>query len=460
MYCNDGNTNNDRQLHQLKVHRVWFRGKNVFTERLYEYERKLIYDDNVIMRINAGNMIYVMLRRLGSTDFKKQDALIASYRDLMYKLSYVNVVWYKNDRNYFYIEGEKSDVMWALAFVTQVFPDEPLCCETVVLNDTTNQSVGFQVQDGSYSGENMREAQRQNDVLPNIWTSNIIRQPTEQECVSSLSYSKDHVPNQGDLFAIMDGRLAYYIRMDERYLLGEQYKDGMDAVMRHNISASCIKDFQDLVRSQKSMEYDLYRLRYIALMNKVQGLEHLIGGFEVSCYDILPIGERGIPYASEETLKRTNNMDCGSLRYYLDKMKRNKQHLTANERKELIKLIGHSVLYRIDGYDIEYQTYMITGSFPDLCAKIRMEIICKLYADFAEIESYGLLDFPDSVYRALCNDPENASYQMTPFEKQRLQVFGRGYFDFLNYQLQRVKSKRQKFIYSVALKKLKQRYIK
>ena len=134
--------------------------------------------------------------------------------------------------------------------------------------------------------------------------------------------------------------------------------------------------------------------------------------------------------------------------------------MSLNERKELLKSIGHSVLYRIDGYDIEYQTYMISGSSQKLCANIRVNIVKELYNDFAEIESYGLLTFPESVYRALCNDPENPTFQMTAFEKQRLQVFGRGYLDFLNYKTQTVRNKNKKIIYEEALKRLKKIYLK
>ena len=68
--------------------------------------------------------------------------------------------------------------------------------------------------------------------------------------------------------------------------------------------------------------------------------------------------------------------------------------------------------------------------------------------------------FPDSVYRALCNDPENATYQMTEFEKQRLQVFGRGYYNFLLYQMDNVKNKRLRAIFEKALKILEKRYLK
>lgn len=120
-----------KTLYQLRVEKSWFRGKNVFTDRMYDYERQLINANSVQMPINAGNMIYVMMRRLDPSDFERQDALIDSYRDLMYKLSWVNVIWYRNDRGYLHIEGEKSDIMWALSFITQVFPDEPLSCENI-----------------------------------------------------------------------------------------------------------------------------------------------------------------------------------------------------------------------------------------------------------------------------------------------------------------------------------------
>lgn len=453
-----------KTLYQLRVEKSWFRGKNVFTDRMYDYERQLINANSVQMPINAGNMIYVMMRRLDPSDFERQDALIDSYRDLMYKLSWVNVIWYRNDRGYLHIEGEKSDIMWALSFITQVFPDEPLSCENISqISENGVKNVDFAVQNGSYTGANMREAQKQNDVLPNIWELKNVKSPvndTDNYAGAGVDYSYMHTPETGELFAISDGRVAEYIRMDERYLLGDQYGVDIDPVTRHNISASCIKDFEDMVHTQTTIPYDLYRMRYVAFMNKIHNLEKQIGGFEVSCYDVLPIGERGLPYASSETLERTNNLDCGSLKYQLDKIKRNKQHLTQVERKELMKTIGHSILYRIDGYDIEYQTYMITGSSPDICANVRMQMVCALYADFAEIDSYNLMAFPDSVYRALCNDPENATYQMTEFEKQRLQVFGRGYYNFLLYQMDNVKNKRLRAIFEKALKILEKRYLK
>lgn len=448
-------------LYLLRVDKGWFRGKDVFTDRLYIYERELINQPQVSMPINAGNMIYVMMRRL-ELDFEKQDALINSYRDLMYKLSYVNVVWYDTDRVALHFEGEKSDVMWAITFITQVFPDVPLVCEdiTQVMADSRQQPVPFELQNGSYVGENRREALRKNDILPNIWDNKTVQRKQEvNENQTTVSYDSYYEPQPNELFAISDGRVANYVRMDERFVIAENYGESMDAMLRHHISASCIKDFEDLIHSQMNIEYELYRMRYVALMNKVHELEKLIGGLEVSCYDALPIGERGLPYASPQTLERTNRMEQGSLKYYLDKLKRNKAHLTDKERKQMLTDVGHSVLYRIDGYDIEYQTYMISGSTAELCADIRMNVICDLYADFAEIDAMGILMFPKSVYRALCNDPENPSYQMSAFERQRLQTFGRGYLDFLSWQIDHTNSNRKKAMYQKALSRLEKRYL-
>ena len=265
-----------KTLYQLRVEKSWFRGKNVFTDRMYDYERQLINANSVQMPINAGNMIYVMMRRLDPSDFERQDALIDSYRDLMYKLSWVNVIWYRNDRGYLHIEGEKSDIMWALSFITQVFPDEPLSCENISqISENGVKNVDFAVQNGSYTGANMREAQKQNDVLPNIWELKNVKSPvndTDNYAGAGVDYSYMHTPETGELFAISDGRVAEYIRMDERYLLGDQYGADIDPVTRHNISASCIKDFEDMVHTQTTIPYDLYRMRYVAFMNKIHNL--------------------------------------------------------------------------------------------------------------------------------------------------------------------------------------------
>lgn len=439
----------------LKVKKQWFRGKDVFTDRLYVYERALVDRDSVKLTINAGNMIYVMMRRLEiGVDWEKQNALIHSYRDLMYKLSYVNVFLYRNDMTYVYIEGEKSDVMWAVAFITQVFPDEPMNC--IMLSEA--DSLQFGVQDGSYAGDSAKVASV-NDVLPNIWQTDVASTKTSVSNGIEITYDSTYEPVSGEIFAIPDGRIAQYIRMDERFQIAENYGDKVDAITRHNISASLIKDFEDLVNLQTHIDYELYKMRYVAYMNKVHDLEKKIGGFEISCYDILPIGERGLPYASKQTLDRTNKMDCGSLKYILDKVKRNCNHLSDRERKELMQEIGLTILYRIDGYDIEFQTYGITGSNVELCADIRLKYCYDLYADFAEIESYNILSFPKSVYRALCNDPENAAYQMTPFERQRLQLFGRGYYDFVKYQVDNIKNKKLYNIYEKALNRLTRLYL-
>ena len=441
----------------LKVRKQWFRGKDVFTDRLYVYEKALVDRDSVKLQINAGNMIYVMMRRLEiGVDWEKQNSLIHSYRDLMYKLSYVNVVLYRDDMICLHIEGEKSDVMWAVTFITQVFPEEPMDCITLSEAD----KLQFGVQDGNYSGATSERAAVVNDVLPNIWQADVASDKTSVSKGVEIVYDATHEPASGEIFAIPDGRIAQYIRMDERFQIAERYGTQIDAITRHNISASLIKDFEDLVNTQTHVDYNLYKMRYVAYMNKVHDLEKKIGGFEISCYDILPIGERGLPYASKQTLDRTNKMDCGSLKYALDKVKRNSNHLSDKERKELMQEIGLTVLYRIDGYDIEFQTYGITGSNTELCADVRLKYCYELYADFAEIESYNILSFPKSVYRAMCNDPENAVYQMTPFERQRLQLFGRGYYNFVEYQVNNVNNKKLHNIYEKALNRLTKAYLR
>ena len=457
-YDDDDDINESKVIEKyvLKAKRGWFRGKNVFTDRLYMYERQLLDNDVVQLRVNVGNMIYTMMRRLEiGVDWEKQNALINSYRDLMYKLSYVNVMWYKNDIGYLSIEGEKSDVMWAISFITQVFPEEPMSCQIT----SEGQDIIFDVLNGDYSGASATQVQQENDVMPDIWITDVVSDNKSSVQGVVVDYNESYEPMSGEVFAIPDGRIAQYIRMDERYMYADNYGCGIDAVIKHNISASLIKDFEDLVHMQAHMDYDLYSMRYVALMNKVHDLEKKLGGLEVSCYDILPIGERGLPYASSETLDRTNKMDQGSLKYILDKIRRNKNHLTDRECKQLMQEIGLTVLYRIDSYDIEFQTYQITGSDTNLCSDIRLNYCYDLYSDFAEIESYHLFRFPASVYRALCNDPENDAAHMTAFECQRLQLFGRGYLDFLQYQVQTVNNRKWLRIYKTALNVLSKYYL-
>ena len=60
--------------------------------------------------------------------------------------------------------------MWALAFLTQVFPAKPLLCETVPdeqLKDVLPYQ--FSIQNGMYVGENAIESASQNDAMPDIW---------------------------------------------------------------------------------------------------------------------------------------------------------------------------------------------------------------------------------------------------------------------------------------------------
>lgn len=452
-------------FYHLKVKRGWFRKKDVFTNRMSYYERQLLDLPEVHPPLNAGNMIYVMMRRLEiGVEWEKQDALIGSYRNLMYKMSYVDVVWQVKDRGYLHIMGQKNDVMWALAFLTQVFPEDPMECEVVTLNQFAEEEDGplrFSVQNGTYVGDGAAEAQLLNDALPDIWAvdprSNY---DTEQSDALWLEYSPEHRPQAGDAFALPDGRIGEYVRMDERYRLADQYGSRIDIRDRHNISASLMKDFEDLVRRQTRMDYDLYQMRYVAYMNKVHELEHLLRGLEVSVYDVLPVGERGLPYAEIDTVQRTNLMDCESLKYIIDKVDRNRFDLNDRERKKTMKEAGESILYRLSGYDTEYQMYQATGTAEDLCRAIHNDKCYELYVDVAKLESYGILVFPDTVYKALCNEPSHSVFQMTDFEKQKLRLFGRGYADFLAYQVQHMTDEKLLTMYKKAWIRLQKRFLR
>ena len=54
-----------------------------------------------------------------------------------------------------------------------------------------------------------------------------------------------------------------------------------------------------------------------------------LGGLEISCYDKLPIGERGLPFASDDTIARTNARDENSIQYVLDQIKHHKKGMEA-----------------------------------------------------------------------------------------------------------------------------------
>ena len=443
--------------YHIKIKRGWFRGKEVFTDMLNVYERQFVSKSVVNPKLNAGNMIYIMMRRLEvGVDWDKQDALIESYRNLVYKLSYVDVRWHARRRGEIHMLGNKFDVMWAVSFLTQVFPEDAMECEVVPIEtDEKEPVVQFQVQDGAYVGANAQQAQETNDEMPDIWA---VKPPQDDVSADSpvyLTYSHHVRPQPGERFAIPDGRMADYVRMDERYYLAEGFGSKIGVVERHNISASIIKDFEDLIRLQTKTDYNTYMLRYTAFMNKVHELEHKMKGLEVSVYDILPVGERGLPYAPNDTVGRTNLMDQSSLRYIIDKCKRNKTGFGEKETEKVMKEASKSVLVRLRGYDLEYQMYQSTGSPEDLCRVIHDDKCFELYADFAELDALGLIPFPKKVYRELCNQPAGSAIQATDFERLKQRVFGRGYYDFLALQVQHVTHWKLKKIYDQAWLRLR-----
>lgn len=458
------NQNDKSIFYHIKVPKNWFRGKDIFTERLFMYERQLADCMVVPLSLNAGNMIYIMLRQLeAGVDWEKQDALIASYRDLMYKMSYTDVSLYRKDHTYLHLAGQKTDVMWTLSFMSQVFPNEPLDCDVVLSDDAiyynNEKPVSFSVQNGQYVGENAIQIASLNDALPDIWGMDMMSQADMVMNNQNLPvYDFRHQPDIGERFVLPDGRTADYVRMDERFYYADTMGVNTTATVKHNITASLIKDFEDMVHTQTSLDYDVYHMRYVAFMNKVHELEKLLGGLEVSAYDILPIGERGLPFASNETIARTNEMDQGSLRYLIDYLVQNPE-LSVSAKKDLIRSAGRSVIYRVKGYDTEYQLYQETGSSEELCYAIRQDRCFNLYADFAELDALNILIFPAQVYKYLCNDPEKSVYYMTEWERQRLRTFGRGYADFVNYHVQPGVNPGYSDMYVDALSKLNKRYL-
>lgn len=448
-------------FYHIRVPKHWFRGKDIFTERLFVYEQQLVDNMMVPLFLNAGNMIYIMLRQLeAGVDWEKQDALISSYRDLMYKTSYTSVSLYRKDYTYLHIAGQKIDVMWTLSFMSQVFPDQPLDCEVVLSDDDDSEAMVFSVQNGQYVGDNAIQIASLNDALPDIWGMDVLFQAgITPGNIDQPVYDQFHQPEIGERFVLPDGRMADYVRMDERFYYADTSGVNTTVLIKHNITASLIKDFEDMVHTQTSLDYDVYHMRYVAFMNKVHELEKLLGGLEISAYDILPIGERGLPFASNETIVRTNERDQGSLRYLIDHLMQC-PNLSVSEKKDLIRAGGRSVIYRIKGYDTEYQLYQQTGSLEELCYAIRQNSCFNLYADFAELDSMGVLIFPAQVYKYLCNDPEKSVYYMTEWERQRLRSFGRGYADFTSYQIQPGVNPNYTDMYADALLKLEQRYLR
>ena len=449
-----------RPFYHIRVPRGWFRRKRVFNFQMAHYER-LVIDKSVIrIPLNAGNMIYTMLCRLRIGDWEKQSILVASYRDLVYKMSYVDIIFRKNDMGYFHIQGQKTDVMWALSFMTQVYPDEILYCED--MNSETNEDgehFQFEIQNGEYVGENAVTMQSGQTALPNIWDMDLYTPEYEQEYRELFGvYDSRHHPVSGESFVTPDGRFGVYIRMDERFYYAETEKTQINELVRHDISASLIKDFRDLISDQVNVEYEVYQMRYAAFMNKVHMLEDLMGGLEISCYDMLPIGERGLPFASHATITRTNLMDENSLKYLLEIIRDHKD-MSVDKRKSLAKEASKSVISRLEGYDTEYRMYQQSGTLEEACQIVRNKCCEALYEDFVALECTKRLTFSKAVYKALCNSPKGSVYQMTEFERQKLRIFGRGYADYLAYKIEHSRPKRRRR-YQYAMDRLEEKYLK
>lgn len=450
-------------FYHLILYKSWFRGKDVFTHRVAYYERQLVDKAVVRLPINAGNMIYIMMRQLKSVDWEKQDALVASYRNLMYKMSYVDVWLYANNPRFLHIQGQKNDVMVALSFMTQVYPEELLRCQVQEYfnsSDKEQTKYVFDIQNGEYVGKNAVEFQRLNDALPDIWKLEF-HQPgyLNDNDSETVCYDPTFYPQSNESFVLPDGRTGLYVRMNERFSHAEMYGNNCDLLTVHNISASLMKDFEDLISSQTEVPYDLYRMRYVAFMNKTHELERLLGGLEISCYDKLPIGERGLPFASDETISRTNARDENSIKYILDKIKNHKKSWTVKEKRELSTFVSKSIIERLSGYDLEYQMYQETNTSEEFCRDIRNQKCTMLYMDLVDLEWNQLVTISEQAYRGLCNDPRGSIYSMTEFERQKRRKFGRGYVDFLIYQLNTCQNKKQRIRYQIAFSILKKKYL-
>ena len=453
IFLRDDNTLDESQVYyKIRAKKNWFRGKDVFTERLHYYERQLINNKVVYIPLNAGNMIYTMMQRLEvGVEWEKQAALMASYRNLVYRLSYTLVSWSQSDTGYIVLEGQKSDVMWTLAFITQVFFEEPMLCMTVPLK-ADEEIVAFAIQNGEYVGKNALISAKTN-ALPNIWVADADA-PMEDE----IHYDPKFEPEAGQVFAIPDGRVAQYIRMDERYYIANTAGSKVDATKRHNITASLIKDFEDMIHAQTKTAFDVYQLRYVAFMNKVHELEKKLGGLEPSAYDILPIAERGLPLASVDTISRTNAMDCNSLKYIYDSVRR--ESISNDEYRMIGQNTIQSIRSRQHGYETEYRMYLATGTSEEVASEIFKKSMANLYHDFAQLDALRKFKFPQSVYRDLCNVPSSGGPVMTEWERQRIRLFGKGYLDYLNREIAKNQNKAQGRIWIEAKKLLDMRYMK
>lgn len=416
------------------VSQFWFRQKRAFLLLLSEYE-KLLKDRRYIeLKLNAGNMIYQMMKQLKPDEWAKQNALIYAYRNLVYKLSYVTVTWYRQDMNYLHLTGRKADVMWALAFLTQVYPLHSLACRTIPEHKNMI-ALTFHLQNGQYVGENVSQSILQNDVMPDIWSAQEAERQTVYQSMSTDCMYQVGEPRDGQMFALPDGRIAKYVPSNQRFFYADKYGVQIDAQLRHDISASLMKDFEDLVRLQTTLPFDTYQRRYQAFMSRAQILEAQVKGLDVSIYDHLPIAERGLPQAQIDTIRRTDAMDKDSLKYIGDKVKRNIGRLSVKEQKDTARQAATSVVSRIRGYNVEYYMYTSAGSSPDVCKQMHSDRCVDLYNDFARLDSYGELVFPVKMYKVLCNEPEHGIGNITDVERMIRSEFGHGYLDFLRYQL-------------------------
>lgn len=429
----------EQLLYTLRIRKAWFRQKPVFTQYIRYYEELLKTRTQVNLSLNAGNIIYTMLKRLQVCDWEKQNALVESYRDLVYRMSYVTVKLRQDDYSYFHVMGEQSDVLWALSFLTQVYPDETMDCYVIstekdMFDLDTDASFYFQVRNGKYIGKTAQEAISINAPMPNIWRNVMNKDRSDFMQNNSLHYDFRVIPASKELCALPDGRCTYYMRMDDRFHCADKHQLHTSLMMRHLISASLIKDFKDMVNKQQDIDYGLYQMRYTAYMNKVHELEALIGGLEVSVYDILPIGERGLPYASNETIVRTNYMDCHSISYAIDRLL-HIPNLSKSDKLSIIRQASQSIIFRIEGYATEYQTYQRTSTSEPVCQQIYEQYVSALYRDVARLEYISNIRLSKNAYRVLCND--SLQNQCVCLDKNywQKQVFGDGYCTYLQQQL-------------------------
>lgn len=414
--------------YRIRIPRSWFREKDIFAQRINQYERQLLKYPKVEMQLDAGNMIYTMMRKLtAGSDWSQQSSLMSAYRNLVYRLSRVTAFWYQSDVKFISLEGQKSDVMWAITFISQVFFEEPMSCYLSAAS--TDDSVqGFVVQNGAY----VERGKMREDDLPDIWDEDSGGHAVVRVDAGPM-YDPSFSPQPGDKFAMLDGRVAEYVRMDVRFQMARQKGANITPLDRHNVTASLIKDFQDMTANQNANKYEMFQMRYQAFMNKTHALESLCGGLEPSAYDMMPIAERGLPVATPDTIARTNAMDRNSLRYLFDNITRG--GLGEDQLYRMAQDALTAVMMRQNGYESEYRMYTVTGTSTDLAGSIFRDQMYSLYEDFVRLDALNIIVFPAIVYRNLCNVPASGGPVMSEWEQQRIRVFGKGYLDYLSRRL-------------------------